>query len=416
MQLEVIPLWSRAAELLPRLRPQLDAVHANRTAYLAMLQTATTTPSSPAAPAHGSEPAASASAGPPSTTAPGAAAASAIMSRNNTGIRSPHTRSPLGSVAVGSGSIREPRRFISVKQRASPVSSVSRNALIPPALSGEGHLDTSPAADTVNGGGVLSGSPRHRAFVRASSTRSHVGTTDLDSEFGHGSGAAQDLRTQPSGAGVPGGTGPTPGPETGGTGIAAAAAVPVPVRPCRLAGVSRGNLSVGQLGAESGTMGPVSGSSTTYVLSTAATPTADAPPSRLQSGRIADGSMALSPSGSAGAVPVTQRGGIGHRLQGFFSAVRSPSSRRHRAASSHEIVAGAPGALRSPIGAGGGGVVEGGAAGMQLGASARRVSLSPGAVAVDIPTLAGARKGRRITSCWQCSTSASAGKHPRMCP
>ncbi|GFR42711.1 hypothetical protein Agub_g3634, partial [Astrephomene gubernaculifera] len=171
LQVEVIPLWQRTVELLPGLQPQLDTLQANRAAYVAMLQAASATQL-----LDGVTPAGAA--GRPLAALGGFAAAAAASGGAGT------APSPLGSLPPGRASLlrnalgtppsREPRRFISVKQRA--------------VTSGRSVLGVMPSGDSLEEA-VTSDRGGRRAFMRASSSRSYTGQGTDEGDEGYGTTA-----------------------------------------------------------------------------------------------------------------------------------------------------------------------------------------------------------------------------------
>ncbi|PNH02616.1 hypothetical protein TSOC_011397 [Tetrabaena socialis] len=140
LQLEVLPLWQRAADLLPGLAPHVEALQANRLAYMTMLQSAAATPHQPltrrGATSHSL-------AGPPPAA-------------SNRGRGSLPRNTQAG----------EPRRFISLKLRPVPAPRGSLGA--PPGEADSGDEEAGGGSGGGGGGG-------RRRWMRATSSRSYAG-------------------------------------------------------------------------------------------------------------------------------------------------------------------------------------------------------------------------------------------------
>ena len=358
MQLEVLPLWGRAAELLPGLAPQLEQVQANRAAYVVMLQSAAE---------HGGGAAGGSAAGQLSGGA-GYAAGTASGGTGFAGAAAARGASGRGSLLrslAGGPSGREPRKFISVKQRVSAGGGLGRGG-----GGGGGGLGVLPSGDSGDdaalgpGGGVMvmagrvGMGPRGLPLIRASSSRSYAGRGGVD----------DDELELPVGV-VPAALGPAAAAVTAvrfgsgvitGSGAAAGAAAPMQAAAAATAAASRHAASksvtvaaaagsafaaIGRLGSMP--RGPVNVPSplSPAAMTDARWSVPGIPPSPHMLSYVprsqAHDPVALAAASAAGAggaggplaVESTRRGSITNRLNNFFTSFRA--SRRHSRTLSH---------------------------------------------------------------------------------
>ncbi|KAG2501369.1 hypothetical protein HYH03_001159 [Edaphochlamys debaryana] len=323
LQLEVIPLWQRASDLLPGLASQLEQLQANRAAYVTMLQSS-------------------------ATLSPADSMGHMLITPAGSIRVAPSGRgSMLRANPSGFVGVREPRRFISVKQRVSPSGSTTAHA------GGDGEAEHvgmgtgAPGAGRVVHYGRRGSVPRaSRAYMRVSSSRSYGTREDY--------GPIDDDEPEEPGQRL---SAPSPGGRAAAVGLAAAAAGIASPRPggAAAAVAASAGMSTGSLRRHSGGTPQVPGGAGHRVsgvqgyvpgppaqqpsppgTAAAAGSGGGALPNRL-SGGVTD------PPGSPRGIAdvANRRGSITNRINDFFTGFKSASRRYTRQAGDSAIAAAA---------------------------------------------------------------------------